>query len=519
MRIPAVASALLALLVAACSGTTTYHPIVEGDTARFQDGILAPSPEWVLPDFDDSGWRVGATKVGIGKHVATKVDGMGRDFATLYVRIPFDLGPTAAETETLKMTAPVLGGGYVLYVNGVEVARDGIAVNAALEDHATAAASERELEISVPKGTLRPANNVIAIEARCPPQATEVAVGFQLDAVRPSELQGVIRGPYVQMARADGVTIVYDTATEVAGKVVVDGKTFTGPRETHHEIAVTGLEPGRVYPYHVEAGNIRSEALELTTTPAPGEPVTFVVYGDTRTNGDIHRRVAKAMLSEGADVAINTGDMVATGGNADEWEKFFTIEYAFMARTAVFPSVGNHETNGSGGVDYYKDNFVLPQNSPAPERLYSFDVGDVHLVAIDSNLTLANQVAWVAHDVRKARANGARRVFFYLHHGPYSSGKHGGSGEAQRLLVPLMKELGVDAVFAGHDHIYERGQKDGVRYFVTGGGGAPLHQFNRLASTQKVEARAHYLVVTVAGDRVRIDAKSPDGEIFDSVEW
>src|SRR5687767_13574664 len=125
MKLSAIALTILATALAACSGSTTYHPISEGETARFQDGILAPSPDWVLPDFDDSGWRVGATKVGIGKHVATKVDGMGRDFATLYVRIPFDLGPTAAETETLKVTAPVLGGGYVLYVNGVEVARDG----------------------------------------------------------------------------------------------------------------------------------------------------------------------------------------------------------------------------------------------------------------------------------------------------------------------------------------------------------------------------------------------------------
>src|SRR5205085_2023216 len=131
-------------------------------------------------------------------------------------------------------------------------------------------------------------------------------------------------------------------------------------------------------------GAARSEELTLAPPPAPGEPVTFLVYGDTRTNGDDQRRVIDAMAAEDADAVLNTGDLVATGGEPGEWDTFFAIEYPLLARTPIYPCVGNHETYGLGGVDAFKDVFALPDDpsSPAPRRVYSFDVGDVHFAAL-----------------------------------------------------------------------------------------------------------------------------------------
>ncbi len=523
MRNHVVAALALLAAVAAvsCSGNTTFHQVAEGDVVRFREGRDVPPPAWVMPDFDDSSWKSGPTEVGIGKRVATRVDGMGRDFVTLYVRVPFDLGPRAAATTDLTMSTPVLGGGYVLYVNGIEVARDGVSPESTPDQAASEVAQVKDLTITVPAGTLRPQGNVVAVEARCPPLAEEVGVGFTLDAVDPPPA-GIVRGPYLQMTHGHGATVVFDTAEAVAGRVVAGRRTFDGPVTTHHEIAVTGLQPGTITSYHVEAGGSRSEALDLPTTPSAGETVSFLVYGDTRTNGDVHRRLTKAMAAEGTAFAINTGDLVTAGGLDGEWEAFFTIEYALLSRMALYPAVGNHETDGAGGMDNFKDAFALPENegSPAPERLYSFDAGDIHFVAVDSNLTLASQAGWIEGDVTAARGRGARHVFFYLHHGPYSAGnKHGGSSAAQTVLVPLAKRLGVDAIFSGHDHIYERGDASGLRYFVTGGGGAPLHGVTPLATTVRAESRTHYLVVTITGARVRVEAKDPDGTVFDSVEW
>jgi acid phosphatase type 7 len=500
-------AATLVLALGSCSGSTSFHNVAEGDVVKFRDGLDAPPPAWVMPEFDDSSWRSGPSPVGIGKRVATLVDGLGREFSTLYVRVPFDVGPQAREATALTMSAPVLGGGYVIFVNGLQVA-------------ASEAGTTGDLVVNVPQGTLLPQGNVVAVEAHCPAAASDVVVGFTLDVDEPTPA-GITRGPYLQSTRPDGVTVVFETTEEVPGRVVAGKQTFSGPPATHHEIAVTGLPAGATLGYHVEAGGSRSDDLQLQTSPAPGETMTFLVYGDTRTNGDTHRRLTKAMAAEGAPFAVNTGDLVATGGNAAEWDSFFAIEYPLLARMALFPAIGNHETNGSGGVDNFKDFFALPESagSPAPERLYAFDAGDAHLVAVDSNLTIASQAAWIEADVLAARARGADHVFFYLHHGPYSCGTHGGSSAARTILAPLARRLGVDAIFSGHDHIYERGVADGLRYFVTGGGGAPLHDVSPTATTQHAESRTHYLVVTINGPRVRVEAKDIDGTMFDAVEW
>jgi len=64
----------------------------------------------------------------------------------------------------------------------------------------------------------------------------------------------------------------------------------------------------------------------------------------------------------------------------------------------------------------------------------------------------------------------------------------------QDALVPLFEQYGVDMVFNGHDHHYERtcpiragqcssAQEGGVVYYVTGGGGAPLYKTGARAAT------------------------------------
>ena len=59
----------------------------------------------------------------------------------------------------------------------------------------------------------------------------------------------------------------------------------------------------------------------------------------------------------------------------------------------------------------------------------------------------------------------------FFHHPLYSSGASHGSDTALRdQLEPLFIKYGVDAVFAGHEHFYERIKpQKGIYYFVSGG--------------------------------------------------
>jgi 3',5'-cyclic AMP phosphodiesterase CpdA len=117
---------------------------------------------------------------------------------------------------------------------------------------------------------------------------------------------------------------------------------------------------------------------------------------------------------------------------------------------------------------------------PGNERWYSFDYGNAHFVGLEvdgyaSTAPGSAQMLWLANDLAQTRQRW-KVVFF---HAPfYSSGAHGGDPQVPQLraaLEPLFIQHGVDLVFNGHDHDYERSVAHGVVYIVAGGGGAPLY--------------------------------------------
>ncbi|MBT8492725.1 MAG: hypothetical protein KJO07_06665, partial [Deltaproteobacteria bacterium] len=116
---------------------------------------------------------------------------------------------------------------------------------------------------------------------------------------------------------------------------------------------------------------------------------------------------------------------------------------------------------------------------------------------------------------------GVRAIFAAVHDGPYSRGLHRGNRYAQANYVPLLQKHRVELLFAGHDHLYQRGQVGGLRYVVSGGGGAPLYSVRCGGKRQKrcrtadgmehVDSTHHYLLVTVRKRTVELCPKRPDG--------
>jgi hypothetical protein len=82
--------------------------------------------------------------------------------------------------------------------------------------------------------------------------------------------------------------------------------------------------------------------------------------------------------------------------------------------------------------------------------------------------------------------------------------------------VSLFEQYRVRAVFGGHDHAYERLERRGVRYFVSGGGGAPVYGERPCATYDRAARRTyrpvhHLLRVRVSGGDVEVAALGPDG--------
>ncbi|HSS02644.1 MAG TPA: metallophosphoesterase, partial [Kofleriaceae bacterium] len=150
-------------------------------------------------------------------------------------------------------------------------------------------------------------------------------------------------------------------------------------------------------------------------------------------------------------------------------------------------------------------------------------------LVLDSNeysYALSDQTAWLERELIAVRQDPAiRHVFAVMHHPPFSISLHGGARDLRERWTPLFEKYQVSAVFSGHDHVYERAEHNGIRYFVSGGGGAPLYPREPNASPVDVEAvkkfeRAfHFLRVTVTGNRVEVTGVRTDGSIIETTAW
>ncbi|HEX6238058.1 MAG TPA: metallophosphoesterase [Acidimicrobiales bacterium] len=247
------------------------------------------------------------------------------------------------------------------------------------------------------------------------------------------------------------------------------------------------------------------------------DAVRFAVVGDTGTGGRnalrVGGQIAEAYRERPFGLLVHTGDLVYYGDLASRYEQVVERPFGPLldAGVAIRPVLGNHDFD-------YVATMRLLERLGLPGRYYSFRSGPVEFFMLDSTPPEFGgdggdaQLAWLAG---RLEASTARWRVVVVHHPPYSSGHHGSLEAAQRRLVPVLAEHGVDIVFSGHDHHYERTTPQrGVTYVVTGGGakrtgvsGAPF--------TAASADRLHFLVADVEGDRMSVEAIDDRGETFD----
>ncbi len=339
----------------------------------------------------------------------------------------------------------------------------------------------------------------------------------------------VIYGPWLLEPQTTRVTVAWTTQEETAGIVAYGEASLdriaTEPQaRREHRLALTGLAPGRRYRYRL-AGTPQ-EGSFWTAPPEVEEagksvPFRVLVYGDNRTDQPAHADVVRAALGEGARLALHTGDMVVDAKRDDLWQGWFSVEHGLLAQTPIVATEGNHEVTDHGVA--YSAHFQ-PTGLP-PYR--SVDYGPLHVVVLDSFEPVATgdqpregdlseaQKAWLAQDLASVPAG--KHIWVLVHQGPFSHplGKgHGGSDGVRRALLPYAGRI--EAVLAGHDHYYERGKIEGLRYFVLGGGGAPLYEPDPKRPGVQVAIKSlSYAVIEVCGCHVDGVVKDPAGKVLD----
>jgi len=87
-------------------------------------------------------------------------------------------------------------------------------------------------------------------------------------------------------------------------------------------------------------------------------------------------------------------------------------------------------------------------------------------------------------------------------------------------LIPMFEKYKLTAGFFGHDHNYQHYLKNGVHYFITGGGGAPLYDVDKPPAgiTKMVESTEHFVVVKVDGKKAHVEALRLEGSVLETTD-
>ncbi len=291
-----------------------------------------------------------------------------------------------------------------------------------------------------------------------------------------------------------GLTNSYGAAAEGTTKFLKGNDSEASHQSTISLARLKGLAPDTTYHYRVVSGSTSEDRTFRTAPDSHDATFTFLVYGDSRSYPEIHARVASAAAASCQPAfVLTTGDAVspANGGESVWKNQFFDPADALLRKTWLLLIRGNHD-NSSGVFSSY----FQVSGSSSREDCYSFEWGPVHVVAINTNSDYgpgSQQYRFLEKDL--AGTSCPFKVFFG-HHPTYSSGSHGSTRAMQEYLKPLFEKYGVQLVFAGHDHTYERTVVNGVTYIVSGGGGAPLYGQDQPSKNPKslVFKRAYHFV-------------------------
>ncbi len=237
-----------------------------------------------------------------------------------------------------------------------------------------------------------------------------------------------------------------------------------------------------------------------TTTPPPGDPV-LVGAGDISNSGSGDSATA-ALLDGIPGTVFTAGDNVYPNGTTSEFNTYYDPTWGrHKARTR--PSPGNHDYNTSGATGYY--GYFGAQAGPSGQGYYSYDLGNWHIVSLNSNISMSAgsaQETWLRNDLA---ASTKPCTAAYWHHPLFTSGSNHSPSTGTRPLFQALYDYNADVVLFGHNHQYERfapqnpngglDTTNGIRTFVAGMGGASHYSFGTIQPNSEVRNSDTYGVL------------------------
>jgi hypothetical protein len=268
-----------------------------------------------------------------------------------------------------------------------------------------------------------------------------------------------------------------------------------------------------------------SASSQATALPKPGVgtdvilpnrdgSVKFAVIGDSGTGGSSQEQVAKRMLDARErfkyEFVLMNGDNIYGSETPADFQSKFERPYKPLLEAGVkfYASLGNHDD--ANQVFYKLFNM-------GEDTYYTFTHGNARFFALDSNQMDPKQLEWLEKELSSSKSEW--KIAFF-HHPLYSSGeRHGSELDLRSVIEPLFVKYGVDVVFNGHEHFYERIKpQKGITYFISGAAGK-LRRGNigRSSLTAKgFDTDYSFMLVEIVDDQMYFEVISRPGTIVDS---
>lgn len=258
---------------------------------------------------------------------------------------------------------------------------------------------------------------------------------------------------------------------------------------------------------------VSTEAPELKL-PLKPDSVRFAVIGDNGTGRPAQYETAAEMNAMHArfpfGFVIMLGDNIYGSHSPADFKRKFEDPYRPLLDAGVkfFASLGNHDETA--------ERLYKPFNMDG-KRYYSFKRGNAEFFALDSNYMDPEQLDWLQTQLSGSHA--AWKIC-YFHHPLYSDARaHGPDTDLRKLLEPVLEAHGVNVVFSGHEHVYERLKpQNGIYYFVLGNSGQlRFHNLKPAAEMAKgFDTDRTFALVEIAGNQLFFQVVSRTGETVDS---
>jgi 3',5'-cyclic AMP phosphodiesterase CpdA len=247
--------------------------------------------------------------------------------------------------------------------------------------------------------------------------------------------------------------------------------------------------------------------------PTSTDSLKFAVIGDNGTGDtaefDIAARMAIAHQAFPFELVLMLGDNMYGRQQPQDFIDKFERPYAPLLKAGVlfYATLGNHDNPSNR---FYK------AFNMGGERYYTFARKNVRFIVADTNLMDRAQLAWIEKTLQDTAEDWK---IAYFHHPLYSDGgRHGSNVELRVVLEPLLLRYGVDVVFSGHEHIYERTiPQKGITYFIEGASGQLRKgDVRRSAMTAaSFDQDRSFILVEVSPDAMVFQTVSRTGVIVD----